>query len=61
MGTGGECVIQVGDNVKYTGWLPDRLPVPVGRVDRISGGSALVVFDGLPRWVDLRNLEKVGE
>lgn len=54
-------MIQVGDNVKYTGWLPDRLPVPVGRVDRISGGSALVVFDGLPRWVDLRNLEKVGE
>lgn len=53
--------VTVGDTVRYTGWLTDNQPAFVGVVRCKSGASLLLDVDGAQRWVDGKNVEKVGE
>lgn len=51
--------INAGDIVRYIGWLPDGQSAFVGVVRCKSGVSLLLDVDGVQRWVDGKNVEKL--
>lgn len=55
----GNHMIQNGDTVRYTGWLPGNQPAFTGIVQVVTGQSFLLDVDGVQRWVDCRNVKKV--